>query len=124
MKYQTAFLAIATQDLETLVNFYQTLLENNPDPYIPNQYAEFQLEGGVKLGIFKPKDTHQNEFSQPQKSAMSLCIEVSNLDSAIAQLSALGYPPPGEVVTASHGSETYAYDSDGNRLILHCSSVQ
>ncbi|MDR9404336.1 MAG: VOC family protein [Halothece sp. Uz-M2-17] len=119
MEYQTAFLTIATQDLETLVNFYKTLLEQTPEPYVPNKYAEFQLKGGLKLGIFQPKDTHQIEFNQPEKSAMSLCIEVSNLESAIAQLSALGYPPPGEVVTASHGKETYAYDPDGNRLILH-----
>lgn len=121
MEYQTAFLAIATPNIETLVTFYKTILEQIPKPYLPNQYAEFQLEGGLKLGIFQPKDTHQAEFSQPEKSAMNLCIEVSHLDSAIAQLSALGYPPLGEVVTASHGKETYAYDPDGNRLILHCS---
>ncbi|AFZ45934.1 Glyoxalase/bleomycin resistance protein/dioxygenase [Halothece sp. PCC 7418] len=122
MEYKTAFLTIATQDLETLVNFYKTLLENNPEPYLPNKYAEFQLAGGLKLGIFQPKDTHKNEFSQPEKSAMSLCIEVGDLDSAIAQLSALGDSPSGEVTTASHGKEIYAYDPDGNRLILHCST--
>jgi len=121
MQYKTAFLTIASQNFETLVNFYKTLFEQMPKPYLPNKYAEFQLEGGLTLGIFQPKAPALT-VGQPEKSAMSLCIEVSNLDSAIAQLSALGYPPPGEVVTASHGKETYAYDPDGNRLILHCSS--
>jgi predicted enzyme related to lactoylglutathione lyase len=119
MQYQTAFLTLATSNLEKLVKFYQALFEESPQPYLPKKYAEFQLQGGLTLGIFQPKDTHHTEFSQPEKSAMSLCIEVSDLDSAIAQLSALGYPPPGEVFTTSHGKEIYVYDPDGNRLILH-----
>ncbi len=121
MQYKTAFLTIASQNLETLVTFYKLLLEQSPDSYLPNKYAEFQLQGGLTLGIFQPKETHKNQFSQPEKSAMSLCIEVSNLESAIAQISSLGYPPTSQMVTASHGKEIYAYDPDGNRLILHCS---
>ncbi len=50
---------------------------------------------------------------------MSLCLEVSNLEDAIAHLKTLGYPPPGNISIASHGREIYAYDPDGNRLILH-----
>ncbi|EKQ68223.1 Glyoxalase/Bleomycin resistance protein/Dioxygenase superfamily [Leptolyngbyaceae cyanobacterium JSC-12] len=50
---------------------------------------------------------------------MSLCLEVENLEGAIAHLTQLGYPPPGEILTASHGREIYAYDPDGNWLILH-----
>ncbi|MHC5860203.1 VOC family protein [Nostoc sp.] len=53
------------------------------------------------------------------KSKISLCLEVSNLEDAIAHLTSLGYPPPGEISIASHGKEIYAYDPDGNRLILH-----
>jgi len=122
MEYQTAFVSLASIHFENLVNFYQAILEQLPNPYIPNQYAEFQLQGGLNLGIFQPKSTHWSEFSQPKKSAMSLCLEVLDLNSAIAQLSSLGYPPPGNIVTASHGTEIYAYDPDGNRLILHCSN--
>jgi hypothetical protein len=54
---------------------------------------------------------------------MSLCLEVANLDQAIARLTHLGYPPPGPILTASHGREIYAYDHDGNRLILHQASA-
>jgi len=50
---------------------------------------------------------------------MSLCLEVESLDAAIAHLSQLGCPPPGNILTASHGREIYAYDPDGNWLILH-----
>lgn len=53
------------------------------------------------------------------KNKISLCLEVSNLEDAIAHLTALGYPPPGDISIASHGREIYAYDLDGNRLILH-----
>ncbi|EDX77907.1 hypothetical protein MC7420_7645 [Coleofasciculus chthonoplastes PCC 7420] len=34
-------------------------------------------------------------------------------------MSNMGYPPPGEIIVASHGREIYAYDPNGNRLILH-----
>ena len=119
MQYKTAFLTLASVKLEETVAFYQAILEQSPDPYLPQKYAEFQLQGGLKLGIFQPQATHHTEFSQPEKSAMSLCLEVVNLESAIAQLTELGYPPPHEVINASHGQETYAYDPEGNRLILH-----
>ena len=42
-----------------------------------------------------------------------------NLEAAIAHLDVLGYLPPGEIMTASHGREIYAYDPIGNRLILY-----
>jgi hypothetical protein len=50
---------------------------------------------------------------------MSLCLEVTDLENAIAHVTALGYPPPGEIITGSHGREIYAYDPDRNRLIIH-----
>ncbi|MBF2028247.1 MAG: VOC family protein [Oscillatoriales cyanobacterium C42_A2020_001] len=50
---------------------------------------------------------------------MSLCLEVESLERAIAHLSQLGCPPPGNILTASHGQEIYACDPDGNWLILH-----
>ncbi|MFM7372329.1 MAG: VOC family protein, partial [Sphaerospermopsis kisseleviana] len=60
-----------------------------------------------------------SELVSDSKSPLSLCIEVSNLENAIAHLTSLGYPPPGKISIASHGREIYAYDPDGNRLILH-----
>lgn len=113
-----AFLTLAVIDLETIVNFYTSLLGQAPAAQISNVYAEFQLPG-LRLGIFKPKETHWQEFENSAKSAMSLCLEVSDLEDAIAHLTTLGYPPPGEILTASHGREIYAYDPAGNRLILH-----
>lgn len=113
----TAFVTLASINLDILVSFYTHLL-TQPNLYIPNKYAEFQFSG-FKLAIFKPKETSQAEFKNTLKSCMSLCLEVSNLENAIAYISALGYPPPGEILTASHGREIYAYDPDGNRLIIH-----
>jgi len=117
----TAFVTLTTVEIETLVSFYTRLLNQEPQPYLPNVYAEFHLPG-LRLGIFSPKEQNCPEFEQAAKSGMSLCLEVSDLEVAIAHLTALGYPPPGQVLTASHGQEIYAYDPAGNRLILHQSS--
>ncbi len=119
---QSAFVAIASVNLEDQVEFYQAFLAIAPQPITPT-YAEFQLPG-LRLAIFRPKEDNAIEFTATASGkvisgTMSICIEVSNLNEAIARLKALGYPPPGEVLSASHGQEIYAYDPDGNRLILH-----
>jgi predicted enzyme related to lactoylglutathione lyase len=119
LQYSTIFVALADADGLTLTSFYQQLLGRAPTKHIPAVYAEFELPG-LRLGIFKPKEGNQAEFfSNAHSGSMSLCLEVANLDDAIAQLTAAGYPPPGEVKVASHGREIYAYDPAGNRLILH-----
>jgi predicted enzyme related to lactoylglutathione lyase len=122
LQYSDAFVALAACDLEELVSFYQQLLEQQPNAYIPNVYAEFQLTG-LRLGIFCPQKSHQNEFFEGLKSAMSLCLEVTNLEKAIAHLTEIGYPPLGKIAIASHGREIYAYDPAKNRLILHQSHL-
>lgn len=116
-QYTEAFVTLASVNLANLVFFYTELLMQEPKSYIPNVYAEFLLPG-LRLAIFKPKETNQSEF-EANKSGMSLCLEVINLEQVIARLNSLGYPPPGKILTASHGREIYAYDPDGNRLILH-----
>ncbi|MBW4634469.1 MAG: glyoxalase [Iphinoe sp. HA4291-MV1] len=121
-QYIDAFVTLATFRIENLVGFYTQFLGIEPTTYIPNIYAEFQLPS-LKLGIFKPKQTHFSEFENPTKSKMSLCLQVSHLESAIAHLTALGYPPPGEIINASHGKEIYTYDPDGHRIILYQSKV-
>ena len=120
-RYTDALVTLAAIDLDTLVEFYSQLLTQEPKPFIPKVYAEFQLSG-LRLGIFKPKENNDQEFANSPHSGMSLCLEVEDLEEAIAHLTSLGYPPPGEVTTASHGREIYAYDPARNRLILHESS--
>jgi predicted enzyme related to lactoylglutathione lyase len=118
LNYTDVLITLAATDLKDLVKFYCRLFEQDPNPYIPSVYAEFQLQG-MRLGIFQPKENRQQEFTNSAGSGMSICLEVPNLLDAIAKLTALGYPPPGEIITASHGKEIYAYDPAGNRLILH-----
>jgi hypothetical protein len=112
------FVALADLDGHTLTRFYQALLEQDPVVDIPDVYAEFVLSG-MRIGLFKPSNTHRTEFASLSSGSMSLCIEVENIESAIAHLTSLGYPPPGEIQHTSHGHEIYAYDPQGNRLILH-----
>ena len=115
--YLAVFVAVSTLNLGTLVDFYRELFQVEPSSYQIDIYAEFVL-GTLRLGMFQPKGDHQSEFKNIA-SSMSLCLEVKDLDQAIATLIKLGYPPTGEVIDASHGKEIYAYDPDGNRLILH-----
>lgn len=115
--FSDIFVTIASDDLQILVDFYSQLWQKPPDIYFPAVYAEFKLDK-LRLGIFQPKPERQQEFNN-LSSGMSLCIEVENLSQAIASLTALGYPPSGEIIEASHGKEIYAYDPANNRLILH-----
>lgn len=117
-QYKHAFVTLAAVEFETVVRFYTQLLNQEPSRYIKHVYAEFQL-GGLRVGIFKPKETNQAEFEDSAGSGLSLCLEVDDLEKAIAHLTTLGYPPPGEIITASHGREIYGYDPANNRLILH-----
>jgi predicted enzyme related to lactoylglutathione lyase len=118
----TAFVTIASQstdsDFDHLVAFYQGLFSQEPKPFLPKIYAEFKLPD-LRLAVFRPKDAHSSEFNHSTHSSMSICLEVDNLERVIEHLEKLGYPPPGEIMTASHGREIYAYDPAGNRLILH-----
>ncbi len=114
---QQVFVTLADPDGQTLTHFYTQLFNQPPAQIIPQVYAEFHLPG-LKLGIFKPKQTHQVEFSNSHHSGMSLCIPVDSLETAIAHLTTLGHPPPGEIIQAPHGREIYAYDPLGNRLIF------
>lgn len=118
MLFSNVFLTIATNNFENLVGFYIELLEQKPQKLINNVYAEFQLSS-LTLGIFQPQKNHQSEFFASNKSPISLCFEVTNLQKSISDLKSLGYPPLGNINISSHGSEIYAYDPDGNRLILH-----
>lgn len=113
-----AFVTLATSDLDKLVNFYTNLCQQKPQIYQSSIYAEFQISG-LRLGIFQPNKSNNAEFSNSRNCCMSLCLEVEDLESAIAHLTNIGYPPPGEIMIASHGKEIYAYDPDRNRLILH-----
>ncbi|PSO76315.1 MAG: glyoxalase, partial [Cyanobacteria bacterium QH_3_48_40] len=98
LQHYDAFVTLAAVDAEGLIQFYWQLLGREPQPYIPKVYAEFRL-CGLRLGIFKPRTSHQQEFAYSASSGMSLCLEVDNLEEAIALFNSLGYPPPGEITT-------------------------
>jgi predicted enzyme related to lactoylglutathione lyase len=118
LNYSDAFVVFASVDIAKITSFYMEILGQEPKKHIPNIYTEFQLPG-MKLGIFKPKSDHELEFSNSNHSKMSLCLEVENLENAIAYLKKLGCTIAPKITIASHGREIYAYDPDGNRIILH-----
>lgn len=116
-RLKASFVTLATPEFMPLVQFYEQLLRQPPQPYRANRYAEFQLPD-LRLAIFKPQAQDQAEFQADSSGCMSLCLAVEDLENAIAHLKQLGYPPPGAIVSAAHGREIYAYDPVGNRLIL------
>ncbi|HEY9816108.1 MAG TPA: hypothetical protein V6D20_09980 [Candidatus Obscuribacterales bacterium] len=117
--YRTAFMAIAAEPFATVIAFYQRFLDQAPNPLTPDRYGEFQL-GPMRLGIFRPQPNHVSEFSAASSGPLSLCLEVPNLEAAIAQVQAAGGAClPDDIILTSHGREVYAYDPVGNRLILH-----
>lgn len=114
------YIALASVRVAEQAEFYRKFLKVTPRPETA-KYAEFQLPG-LRLAIFEPKLESRSEFAATGAGPMGFCVEVDDLPRAIAHLTTLGYPPPGEIIHASHGQEIYAYDPDGNRLILHQSS--
>lgn len=114
LRCQTAFVAIAAANFAEVCEFYERLFTQAPAQFAPNIYAEFHLPN-LKLGIFCPKTPA--EFVGA--GAVSLCLEVVNLDEAIAHLKAIDIPLPRAIMTASHGREVYLYDPAGSRIILH-----
>ena len=128
---KAALMTLAAKDFSRLVGFYCQLFEQEPVATIAQVYVEFQLPG-LRLGIFKPKQSNETPETdgidkkdhrrQAGLQPVSLCLEVENLETAIAHLTHLGYAPSGEITIASHGREIYAADPEGNLLILHSSS--
>ena len=117
INFHDAFVAISSNKIQLTVDFYRQFLARQPTIFRPPIYAEFQLNS-LRLGIFQPKPERQPEFNN-KNSSMSLCLEVENLEQAIAHVTNLGYPPPGKIIKASHGREIYVYDPGKNRIILH-----
>ena len=111
------FVALSSLEVSRQTVFYSSLLGCAP-LMETGGYAEFRLPG-MRLAIFAPSEKNTAEFAAESSGAMSLCLEVADLEGAIAHLKSIGYEPPGEIMHTSHGQETYAYDPDGNRLILH-----
>ncbi|MGD1899007.1 MAG: VOC family protein [Phormidesmis sp.] len=114
-------MTLASTQLPVQVDFYRAFLLLEPSLQTAS-YAEFSLPG-LRLAIFVPKLDNKTDnvsvFSAESSGAMSLCLEVEDLSAVIARLRKLNYPPAGDIIHASHGQEIYAYDPDGNRLILH-----
>lgn len=112
-----AFVALSSLQLARQIRFYSELLQMEPTVET-HSYAEFRL-AGLQIAIFVPKADNADEFKADSSGAMSLCLEVADLEAAIAHLKNIGHPPSGDIMQTSHGQEIYAYDPDGNRLILH-----
>jgi predicted enzyme related to lactoylglutathione lyase len=116
MKFSRAIVTIAAIDWQKSVAFYQTLTQSPPNQLLDDRYAEFEI-AGLRVGIYRPRNNEQI-FPNPHPR-LSLCLEVQNLEAAVQYLNDLGYPVVSGIHQVSHGREVYAYDPDGNRIILY-----
>lgn len=118
MRIQKAWVTIAAVQFDRSVNFYQQLFQQEPQIFTPEKYAEFEAFG-IRLGIYRP-----TVEESPEKApitlfpAVSLCVQIEKLEEAIALLDRID-AFISEIRTMSHGREAYAYDPDGNRIILY-----
>lgn len=127
LQYNVSFVTLASSNLDQLVAFYQCLFGLPPTLYVSKKYAEFQLLG-LRLAIFQPQSENASEFMASRSGKVSICLDVKNLEHAIEAIEAAyeslsiepgDRPTMGKIMTPSHGREIYAYDMDGNRLLLH-----
>jgi predicted enzyme related to lactoylglutathione lyase len=113
-----AFAAIGAEDFTRAVAFYGAILGREPDEQIRGSYAAFHLPT-LRLAIFRPRAGGADDFRNPpgRHVGLSLVLEVADLGRAVAEVERLGgsAAPPFDT---PHGREAYAYDPDGNRLIL------
>jgi predicted enzyme related to lactoylglutathione lyase len=114
--FARAFVSIAAIDWHKSVAFYQALSQAPPIVLMADRYAEFEL-AGLRIGIYSPRRIEQ-VFPDPHPR-LSLCLEVRRLEAALEHLRDLGELIPSGIHQVSHGREVYAYDPDGNRLILY-----
>lgn len=118
IEWAGALAAIGAEDFARAVAFYAALLGREPDERIRDSYAAFHLPS-LRLAIFRPRAGGLEDFRNPpgRRVGLNLVLEVAHLDPAVAEVERLGgsYTPPFD---APHGREAYAYDPDGNRLIL------
>lgn len=118
MQIQKAWVTIAAVDFDRSLRFYCHLFQQDPQSFAAAKYAEFEAFG-IRLGIYRP-----TAEESPEKSpitlfpAVSLCVQIENLETAIAALDQVD-TDVGEIRSVSHGREAYAYDPDGNRIILY-----
>lgn len=117
MRIQKAWMTIATIQFDRSVEFYQHLFQRSPQIFTPEKYAEFEA-CGIRLGIYRPTAEESPRAPITLFPAVSLCLQVEELESAIAHLHQ-AESHVGEIRSVSHGREAYAYDPDGNRIILY-----
>lgn len=118
LEYRGALVALADRLEGRLGTFYRSLL-GEPVRSLGSGYWEFELVGGLRLGVFRPQPGQDDRFGGGSSGDFSLCLEVVNLERAIAQVIDLGATVPAPIRVASHGREVDAIDPAGNRLILY-----
>lgn len=121
-RFTEVFAAIGANDYPATVNFYRTLFGREPDERVRATYVAFRLPG-LHLGIFEPRPQNRPDFANPAESqghgSLNLVLSVPDADQARSALAALNPArPPGLIQPTRDGREFYAYDPEGNRLIV------
>lgn len=112
-------LVITTADLHACLHFYVDMLGMELDERRGRYAVKF---GDSKFNIHTQKAEFLPAAENPTYGSLDLCLEVENLDEAIGEIRAAGYPIElGPVVRhGAHGEmqSVYLRDPDGNLVEL------
>ncbi len=112
MNYQLDFIAVPSQDAETLRSFYADTLGLRPDPQ-----ARFEFwAGDTCLSIWEPG--RQGRPFAPQKNG-HIALGVEDVAAARAELEGRGVTFNGDTFDTGVCHMAFFNDPDGNDLMLH-----
>lgn len=116
--YQKGLIALGAARFEEVVAFYEKLFGTKPIDAIGQSYVEFDI-AGLRIGIFKPRETNLEKFENKDRDGhgLSICFQLQHLDDLIAECRAKGFDI-GDPITTRHGREAFLYDPQHNRLIF------
>ena len=117
-------LILAVEDLPRSVQFYRTAFAWPQHVDVPS-YAEFNLPGDMRVGLYRRTGFAQNTGREPQRlaagasTATELYFHTDDMDAAIERLLLAGATLLSDLAPRDWGDEAaYFADPDGNVVVL------
>jgi predicted enzyme related to lactoylglutathione lyase len=102
------------KDLDRATKFYTDLFQMEPTLSIPGMVSEYTFPAGETFGLYKP---HDGTF----RDGHGILFAVDDIEAVVADLKTKGvsFEDDGETEETPVCFMAYAYDTEGNRFILH-----
>jgi catechol 2,3-dioxygenase-like lactoylglutathione lyase family enzyme len=123
VRARVALIILAVRDLERSLEFYRKVFAWPQCADVP-VYAEFELPGGLRLGLYERegfgRNTGQVPFAAPEGdlAATEIYFHTEDVHALIARLEAAGARPLSPLTPRGWGDEAaYFGDPDGNVIV-------